>query len=180
VASISGSEKTEVVYGPSNVIDRQIQFFSNATLKIDTCMDYTRPSLALGIEPIRKSFLDAKNRDVKLRYITEITTENMSYCKELMKITEVRHLDGIKGNFMVSDKEYLAPAASQGISYLASQIISSNVKEIVEHQQYIFDTLWNKAIPSIKKISEIEDNKPPRITEVLYGTEEVVERGSNL
>ena len=34
-------------------------------------MDHTRPSLTLGIESIRKSFLDAKNRDVKLRYITE-------------------------------------------------------------------------------------------------------------
>jgi hypothetical protein len=94
-------EKTEVVYGPSNVLDREIQFFSNSKLKIDTCMDYTLTSLALGIEPIRKSFLDAKNRDIKLRYITEITTENISYCKELMKITELRHLDGFQGNFMM-------------------------------------------------------------------------------
>ena len=60
-------------------------------------MDYTRPSLALRIESIRKSFLDAKDRDVKLRYITEITRENVQHCKELMKIAEVRHLDGIKG-----------------------------------------------------------------------------------
>jgi hypothetical protein len=33
-------------------------------------MDYTRPSLALGIESIRKS----KGGDVKLRYITESRT----------------------------------------------------------------------------------------------------------
>jgi two-component system, OmpR family, sensor histidine kinase VicK len=86
VSSISGSEKTEVIYGPSNVIKKEIQFFSNAKFKIDTCMDHTRPSLAIRIESLKKSFLDAKNRQVKLRYITEITTENMSYCKELMKI----------------------------------------------------------------------------------------------
>ncbi|MGB6533444.1 MAG: hypothetical protein WA323_06820 [Candidatus Nitrosopolaris sp.] len=49
-------------------------------------MEHTRPSLAFRIESIRKSFLDAKDRDVKLRYITEITTENIPYCKELMKI----------------------------------------------------------------------------------------------
>ncbi|HXX97552.1 MAG TPA: hypothetical protein VEL11_10610 [Candidatus Bathyarchaeia archaeon] len=29
-------------------------------------MEHTRPSLALAIESIRKSFLDAKDRDVKL------------------------------------------------------------------------------------------------------------------
>jgi hypothetical protein len=27
-------------------------------------------------------------------------------------------------------------------------MIYSNVKEPVEHQQYVFDTLWNKSIPS--------------------------------
>jgi two-component system, OmpR family, sensor histidine kinase VicK len=29
-------------------------------------------------------------------------------------VDEVRHLDGIKGNFMVSEIEYLAPATSHG------------------------------------------------------------------
>ena len=135
MTSVAGSEKTEVVYGTSNVLNTEIQFFSNANLKVDTCMDYPRPSLALGIESIRKSFLDAKGRDVKLRYITEITTENISYCKELMKIADVRHLDGIKGNFMVSEKEYLASAVSNNTSKIASQIIYSNVQEIVEQQQ---------------------------------------------
>src|SRR5947209_5036308 len=39
-----------------------------------------------------------------MRYLTEITKHNLSYCKELTKIVdELRHLDGIKGNFMVSD-----------------------------------------------------------------------------
>jgi two-component system sensor histidine kinase VicK len=103
VTSIAGNEKTEVIYGSSNVLDREIQFFLNANLKVDTCMDHTRPSLALGIKSISKSFLNARSRGVKLRYITEVNTENISYCKELMKIAEVRHLDRIKGNFMVSE-----------------------------------------------------------------------------
>ncbi|HYA84782.1 MAG TPA: hypothetical protein VEH06_15235 [Candidatus Bathyarchaeia archaeon] len=169
-------EKTDILYGPSNVIDREIQFISNAKLTIDTCMDYTRTLLTVGIEPIKKLLLDAKNRNVKLRYITEITTENISYCKELMKFTELRHLDGSQSNFMVSDEEYLAPAGSQGMSDLASQIIYSNVKEIVKRQKYIFNTLWNKAIPVIKRIREIEGEQSS-ITEVLYGTENAVARG---
>ena len=172
-------EKTDILYGPSNVIDREIQFISNAKLPIDTFMDYTCMDytlLTVGIEPIKKLLLDAKNRNVKLRYITEITTENISYCKELMKFTELRHLDGSQSNFMVSDEEYLAPAVSQGTSDLASQLIYSNVKEIVERQKYIFNTLWNKAIPVIKRIREIEDEQTS-ITEVLYGTENAVARG---
>jgi two-component system, OmpR family, sensor histidine kinase VicK len=169
-------EKTEISYGHSNVLDREIQFISNAKLTIDTCMDYTRTLLTVGIEPIKKILLDAKNRNVKLRYITKITTENISYCKELMKFTELRHLDGSLNNFMVSDEEYLASGGSQGMSDLESQIIYSNVKEIVERQKYIFNTLWNKAIPVIKRIREIEEEQTS-ITEVLYGTENAVARG---
>jgi two-component system, OmpR family, sensor histidine kinase VicK len=167
-------EKTDILYGPSNVVNREIQFISNAKLTIDTCMDYTRTLLTVGIEPIKNLLLDAKN--VKLRYITEITSENISYYKELMKFTELRHLDGSQSNFMVSDEEYLAPGLSQGTSNLESQIIYSNVKEIVERQKYIFNTLWNKAIPVIKRIREIEDEQTS-ITEVLYGTENAVARG---
>src|SRR5436309_14292571 len=133
LGSIPETEKTEVIYGSSNVINKEIQFFSNSRSKVDTCMDHTRPALALGIEPIRTSLLDAKDRGVELRYITDITTENISHCKELSKITEVRHLDGIKGNFMVSEDEYLAPAATREISYVTSQLIYSNVREIIEH-----------------------------------------------
>jgi two-component system, OmpR family, sensor histidine kinase VicK len=174
VTSVAGSEKTEIVYGTSNVLNTEIQFFSNARLKVDTCMDYTRPSLALGIESIRKSFLDAKGRDVKLRYITEITTENIPYCKELMKIADVRHLDGIKGNFMVSEKEYLAPAASNNISNIASQIIYSNLHEIVEQQQYMFETLWSKAIPSEQRIREIEEGVHPVSTRILEDQDQII------
>ena len=131
--------------------------FSNARQHIDTCMDHTRPPLAIAIESIKKSFVHAKSRDVKLRYLTEITDTNIPYCKELISIVdEVRHLDGIKGNFMVSEIEYLAPATSHEETKLSSLIIYSSVKEIVDHQQYVFETLWNKSTSAEKRIRELE------------------------
>ena len=172
MTSIAGSEKTEVVYGTSNVLNTEIQFFSNSRLKVDTCMDYTRPSLALGIESIRKSFLNAKGRDVKLRYITEIATENIG--ERTSENAEVRHLDGIKGNFMVSEREYLAPAVSNNTSNIASQIIYSNLREIVEQQQYMFETLWSKAIPSEQRIREIEEDARPVSTRVLEDQDQII------
>jgi two-component system, OmpR family, sensor histidine kinase VicK len=95
-------ERTEVFYGTDNVMNNELHFFSEAKTRIDTCMDHTRPALAIGIEAIRKSFVERKRKGVQLRYLTEITNENISYCKELMSIVnEVRHLDTIKGNFMI-------------------------------------------------------------------------------
>jgi len=41
-----------------------------------------------------------------------------------------------------------------------SQIIHSNAREIIDQHQYLFDTLWNKAIPAEQRAREIEENKP--------------------
>jgi two-component system, OmpR family, sensor histidine kinase VicK len=86
-----------------DVIDAEVLFFSRTKIRIDTCMNYSRPPLAIGIGQIKNAFLDAKSRGVRLRYLTEITNDNISYCKELIKVVdELRHLDGIKANLMIS------------------------------------------------------------------------------
>ena len=138
-------------------------------------MNYTRPSLAVILEPIKKAFLDARARGVKLRYLTEITHDNIAACKELMTIVdELRHLDGIRGNFMVSETEYRAPVILFEKGKIASQIICSNVKEIVDQHQYMFDTLWNKAISAQQRIKEIEEGIEPIKTKILDDEHEII------
>jgi two-component system, OmpR family, sensor histidine kinase VicK len=162
-------ERTEVIHGSERVIGTELRFFSEAKSRIDTCMDSTRPTLAVELEPIRRSFVEAKRNGIKLRYLTEITNDNLTYCKEIIKITdELRHLDGIKGNFMISESAYLAPITSDETSCKPSfTIIFSNVKEIVEHQKYVFDTFWNKAIPADQRITEIEEGVNRSAIEVV-------------
>jgi two-component system, OmpR family, sensor histidine kinase VicK len=144
-------------------------------------MNYTRPPLAILIEPIKKAFLDAKSRGIKLRYLTEITKDNIAYCKELITIVdELRHLDGIKGNFMISETEYLAPVILYEKGKIASQVIYSNAKEMVEQQQYIFDTIWSKATPAEQKIREIEEGIEPEVIETIRDPIEVQLRGFEL
>ena len=98
----------------------------------------------VDVESIKKARIEAKNNGVKFRYITEVTKENILYCKEMIKYfdAKIRHLDHTKGNFEVSDdgKDYIATANLQEAKPL-KQLIYSNVKEIGEQQQYIFDTL---------------------------------------
>ena len=126
-SSDTNRERTDVYYGTDTVLDTELQFFSKSKTRVDTCMNYTRPQLAIEIEQIKKAFIDAKNRGIKLRYITEITSENISFCRELIKIVdELRHLDGIKGNFMLSESEYLAPLILFRRVKIASHIVYSN------------------------------------------------------
>jgi two-component system sensor histidine kinase VicK len=166
------AERTEVLHGTKDALDAQMRFFSNTRIWIDTCMDYTM-HLAIGSEHIKKAFLDAKSRGARLRYLTNITIDNISYCKMLTKIVdELRHLDGMKGNFMISESEYLAPVLLEEEGKIALQVIYSNVDQIVEQHQYMFETLWSKAISSEQRIREIEEH--PVSTRILEDQDQII------
>lgn len=85
-------ESTEIFYGIDTVMNTVLQFLYQTKGKIDACVDYTRPSLVIDIAILKRAFLDAKKRGVKLRYATEINKDNISYCKQMMTIVdELRH-----------------------------------------------------------------------------------------
>src|SRR5690242_594123 len=165
--SETASGITEILYGGENTANRLLHVFSRAKKSWDACGDSTSPSVCMGFEPIKKAYLDLNKRQIKIRFITEINRSNLSYCKELMKISELHHLDGVKGNFGICDKkEYLAaPTITE--AQPAPQLIYSNTREVIEQQQYVFDSFWNKAIPADQKIREIEEGVTLGSTEVI-------------
>jgi two-component system, OmpR family, sensor histidine kinase VicK len=75
------------------------------------------------------------------------------------------------------DAQHLAPAVFHEEGKAASQMIYSNVRELVEHQQYVFDTLWNKSISSQEKIKEIEDGIQPSYIETIRDPYQIQKRG---
>ena len=161
-------EITKVLYGVETVVNTIIEFLNRTNDVVYTCVDQTRPILTIETLGLKNAFLYAKKRGVKLHYVTEITKDNLSYCKQLMDmVDELRHLDGIKGNFYVSESGYLAPATAHEVGKSASQIIYSNVTEIIEHQRYVFDTLWSKAVPANQRIREIEEGIEAEFFEVI-------------
>ncbi|MGB7636860.1 MAG: hypothetical protein WBL88_04735, partial [Nitrososphaeraceae archaeon] len=76
-SSDTNTERTEVLEDEQNVVNTVLRFTSNTKIKIDACIDYSRPALAIEIGELKKAFLDARSRGVKLRYITEITENNV-------------------------------------------------------------------------------------------------------
>jgi nitrogen-specific signal transduction histidine kinase len=167
---------TKVLYGVETVVNTIIEFLNRTNDVVYACVDQTRPVLTLDTFDLKNAFLYAKRRGVKLHYVTEITKDNISYCKQLMDmVDELRHLDGIKGNFYVSESGYLAPATAHEVGKSASQVIYSNVTEIIEHQRYVFDSFWNKAIQAGDRIREIEEGIDLAKTEVIQSPQKIMD-----
>ena len=134
------------------------------------------PLVPLAIESLEEALIDAKKRGIKLRFITEITKDNISYCKDTMKIAELKHLEGVQGNFVVSDMEYIATNAT-GVESDAITIpyaIYSNVKEDIKQQHYVFEILWNRAMPAEQKIREIEEGIVHYDTRIINDSQQII------
>jgi signal transduction histidine kinase len=176
----NSGERTEIIYGTENVIKFSTQGLSTVEKRVDVCGDYSMPSVILASEPVRKGYFELNRRGVRIRWITDITKENASSCKEIMKIAELRHLDGVKGGFVVADEKVYVATAILQMKKPVTQLIYSNVKAIVEQQQYMFNTLWDKAIPSKQRIREIEEEVEREFIETIRDPYEILDIGYKL
>lgn len=80
----------------------------NTTKKMDITFDKNAPSVVINLEDYFNGFKDILSRGGKIRCITEVTLENVIYCKELLNIvSELRHLDDFQGGFAISESEYM-------------------------------------------------------------------------
>ncbi len=158
---------SDIIYGVDKTVGRGIYFMENVKEKMDIFFDKNAPSIVVEVIEYRDGYLNIRNRGGKIRAFTEITKENVSYCKDLINLVdELRHLDGVRGGVAVSEAAYMATTVLQERTPL-TQGIYSNIKEVIEQGQYVFDTMWRAAIPAEKKIKEIEEGIIPEVIESI-------------
>ena len=173
-------ETTEVLYDIENAMNTLTKVMSRVSNRADVCGDSLSPSFSMGVRSIKEEYMDFTKRGVKIRFITEITKDNIQYCKELMKfVEELRHMDGVMGNMAVSETEYVATAVLQEAKPI-TQTIYSNAKAIVEQHRYFFENLWNKAIPAEYRIREIEEGIIPITTSIIKNEDEIIKEIRNM
>jgi hypothetical protein len=148
-------EKTEVLYGIDKNVKAILEFINKSKYRYDVYADSKGPFFVIKIEALKNAYIEFVRKGGHIRFITEIIKENLNYCKEMMKFVELRHIEGIKGIVRINEKEYQSNLAIEE-SKLASILLCSTLKKVVELQQHVFDTLWKTAIPAEKWIKEIE------------------------
>ena len=96
-------ERTELIYGLEKAISCGVQFLQNVKEKMDILSDHKGPSHIVKYDIYRYRYIEAKKQGVPIRFVTEITNDNVQYCKELRKfVSELRHLDGLKGSISLN------------------------------------------------------------------------------
>jgi two-component system, OmpR family, sensor histidine kinase VicK len=165
-------EKAEMLIGAEVTTKRVLEVFLNVSKKFDVCANSAAPSGAMTI--FRDAYEHMKSRGIKIKWVTDITEDNLTHCKDLMQYAEVRHISSLNGNFGVSETEYIVAATIKEGQPLP-KLIYSNSKEMVEQQQYLFLALWDKAVPAENRIREIEQGIEPQRIAVIYDARQALE-----
>jgi hypothetical protein len=156
---IVANEGVDILHGVEDTTKAIVKFIDKTKHRYNVYADSKTPSFVMNNEDIRTKFFEFKNkRGGYIRYITEITNENIDYCKQLMKVVDLRHIEGPKGVFRVNETEYHYNAVLDESKHVAV-IIRSNLKQLVTQQQNVFDILWDKAVPAQDRLREIEDEQ---------------------
>ncbi|HEX6067981.1 MAG TPA: hypothetical protein VFZ05_04195, partial [Nitrososphaera sp.] len=158
-------ETTFVVSGGEETTKTILGFLSDARA-IDVVASSEAPSVAMKVEQISMGLVGAVNKGTKIRFLTEITPDNVEVAKELAKIAEVRHLDNIKGGSVISDTAFMATTLLVKEKPVP-QLIYSSAREIVEQQRYVFEMLWGMSRPAQQRISEIQDSREREFMELI-------------
>ena len=104
--SIAG--KTEIFHDDETIISFGTKFFNNSKKRIDIFVDSTSPLTIINNQTFKNDFLDAHKRGIKIRFITEITRENIGYCKQIKNsVDEFRHVEGLQGAICINETEFL-------------------------------------------------------------------------
>jgi len=166
------------LYDPRTISRVYSQILDNTNNRWDFYADPNSLVIPFTIDQLNRAILDAKNRGVRFRIVTDITKDNLAFFFFfLMKVAEIRHLAGIIGNFGVSDAEYISTSDRDPVPHTTrsdqeqkitsttkttesatlKHAVYSNVKEDIQQHQHIFEILWTNAIPVGERIREIEE-----------------------
>ena len=171
----SSPEVTEVINGYQIMLNMQLYAMTVVEKGFDTVWD------SKHVLAISKYFAEAKEmfileikKGIKVRIIADVTHENLGTIKELLDITEIRHIGGLVGSFGILDRrQYMIFTTYTNDSEQPEQGIFSSVKKFVEQQQYVFDNLWKRAIPAKLRINELEHGIIPDFVESISDSSEI-------
>jgi signal transduction histidine kinase len=169
--------RTEVARGAKAATRASLRTLSNARDFVHMVSDPDSPALVVKVKEFRNAFQDLKRRRVIAKAINSITKENVGYCKKLLSlglVSELRHLDKVRGTFLVTEGEYLAAPTLKDAT-AASGVIYSNDPEIISQSQYVFDILWENAESADDRIGEIERGIEPSRLIIIHGAKKIRE-----
>ncbi|MGA7370598.1 MAG: HAMP domain-containing sensor histidine kinase [Nitrososphaeraceae archaeon] len=176
-------QKIWILNGAEKILNFYIERYNFVRKNIVVCDDYLGPITIKKTKPIWRANLELDKRGVKVRVLTDIRSENLQYCKEILeeiKNIEMRHMDGVKGNFTIHDDREIFSIFVDRPGESIKDAIFSTHRGTVEAHLFTFENLWSQALPAHLRIKHLEEGIHPEVLKTIREPREIVEIGYNL
>ena len=157
-------EKIDILYGNEEILNITLQTFDSTLKTIEGCIGRDEVAVHVTREILWNGLLKLKQKGVKLRIITQITNDNLSYCKTFSQAAELRHVDGIQSSFGISDGTWLLGHVISLDEFPLSHAIHTNVKKLVDAKRTLFETVWRQSIPANEMFAKLEKSSPTEVS----------------
>jgi hypothetical protein len=161
-------ESIQIAYTYADALNIISRIISNTEKSLECIFDH-RWLLAQVDDPtLLTLIIKLRLKGISSRFITKITKDNMSYCKKIMKYSDLKHSDKVSGYLGISDSHrFFNYLSSQKLkedtveshkdnSQVETHLVNINNQSFVHQQQYLFENLWNHSTFAREKITEIE------------------------
>jgi len=166
---------TRIAHGKEaiRIVDKFVNICQD---KMDIAIDKNGILSIMNDSEFTSFFTTLKDKQANIRIVTEIDKHNIAYCKQITDKygIDLKHFSDVAFNLAISDnKEYVGFTVSKGREPF-TEVIYSNVKQIVKQNKFIFDTLWKKSIPLVQRGREIEEGLLPLETFMINSQAEAL------
>jgi hypothetical protein len=156
-------EKIDTLYGNDEILKTTLWLFDSTHKTMEGCIGKDEVAMHVTHELIWSGLLKLKQKGVDMRVITQITSDNLTYCKTLSDIVEVRHVDGIQSSFGICDGKWLLDHVISLDEFPLSHAIFTNVEKLVNVKRSLFETVWKQSVPAQEVFAKLEKFSPVEV-----------------
>ena len=149
-------ENIQSLYGNDEILKSTLEILDSTRETIEGCIGKEEVEMHVSHETLWNALTALKHKGVKIRIVTQVTSDDLEFCKKFTEAVELKHLDGIQSSFGISDGRWLLEHVVSLDEYPLSHAILTDIRKLVGIKRKLFETLWKQSVPAEEIFMKLE------------------------
>ncbi len=164
-------ENIQSLYGNDEILKSTLEILDSTRETIEGCIGKEEVEMHVSHETLWNALTALKHKGVKIRIVTQVTSDNLEFCKKFTEAVELKHLDGIQSSFGISDGKWLLEHVVSLDEYPLSHAILTDIRKLVGIKRKLFETLWKQSVPAEEIFMKLELLNPAEVNTKIESNE---------
>ena len=164
-------ENIQSLYGNDEILKSTLEILDSTRETIEGCIGKEEVEMHVSHETLWNALTALKHKGVKIRIVTQVTSDNLEFCKKFTEAVELKHLDWIQSSFGISDGKWLLEHVVSLDEYPLSHAILTDIRKLVGIKRKLFETLWKQSVPAEEIFMKLELLNPAEVNTKIESNE---------